>query len=137
MELRASRITRLAAPSTITQATEVIDEDRRGLAMTDDTRFAPVNGGLFPKIAPLPGSLHREWRRCGKANCRCSRGHLHGPYWVRRWWEPGRQRKAYVPRRQVDQVAAAISAWHRLHPPAWTMRQALADLRRREQETLR
>ncbi|MDP9363436.1 MAG: hypothetical protein M3Q10_04260, partial [Chloroflexota bacterium] len=23
--------------------------------------------------------------RCGKRNCRCNDGHLHGPYWVLRW----------------------------------------------------
>ena len=92
------------------------------------------NGGLFPKIIPLPGSLQKEWRRCGKANCRCARGALHGPYWVRRWWEHGKQRKAYVPRDRIVEVAASIAAWQTLHPPTWTMRQMLAELRRLEQE---
>ena len=105
--------------------------------MTDDTRFAPINGGLFPKITPLPGSLHTEWRRCGKAPCCCTRGELHGPYWVRRWREAGRQRKAYVPRLRVAEVIAGIVAWRQLHPPAWTMRKVLANLRQLEQEMVR
>jgi hypothetical protein len=91
-------------------------------------------GGMFPKIAPLPGSLHLEWRRCGKANCWCTRGHLHGPYWVRRWWENGHQRKAYVPRKRVADVVVGIARWRQLHPPAWTMRQTLVGLSRLEQE---
>jgi hypothetical protein len=93
-----------------------------------------ASGGLFPKITPLPGSLHTEWRRCGKANCRCARGYLHGPYWVRRWWECGRQRKAYIARHRFAAVAAGIAAWRRLHPPVWSMRQTLAALRRLERE---
>ena len=99
-------------------------------------RTGTESGGLCPKTSPLPGSLHREWRRCGKPTCRCAQGTLHGPYWVRRWWEHGRQRKQYVPRHRVEEVAAGIAAWHRLHPPAWAMRQLLADLRRLEKEIL-
>jgi hypothetical protein len=95
------------------------------------------SGSSFPKITPLPGSLHAEWRRCGKPTCRCARGSLHGPYWVRRWWEHGTQRKAYVSRNRVAEVSAGIAAWRRLHPPAWTMRRTLADLRRLEVEVLR
>jgi hypothetical protein len=38
----------------------------------------PVNP--LPKIEPLPGSLHFEWRRCGRSNCRCASGRLHGHY---------------------------------------------------------
>ena len=95
------------------------------------------SGGSFPKIIPLPGSLHPERRRCGKSRCCCARGALHGPYWVRRWWEHGKQRKAYVPRDRVAEVAAGIAAWRRLHPPAWTMRQVLAELHHIEQEVVR
>jgi hypothetical protein len=101
---------------------------------TNHSRTATESGGSFPKIIPLPGSLHVEWRRCGKANCSCARGALHGPYWVRRWWEHGKQRKAYVPRDRIVEVVASITAWQTLHPPTWTMRQMLAELRRLEQE---
>ena len=95
------------------------------------------SGGLFPKTMPLPGSLHLEWRRCGKPTCRCANGEQrHGPYRVRRWWQDGRQRKAYVPRHRVAEVAAGIARWHELHPPIWAMRRALAALRRIESEVL-
>jgi hypothetical protein len=103
--------------------------------VTDVTNFQRMHksGGLFPKIAPLPGSLHAEWRRCGKPTCRCTRGELHGPYWVRRWWEHGKQRKVYVPRHRLAAVAAGIARWQQLHPPIWAMRQMLAELKRLEQ----
>jgi hypothetical protein len=39
-----------------------------------------------------------------------------------------------VPRDRVAEVATGIAAWQTLHPPTWTMRQMLAELRRLEQE---
>lgn len=60
----------------------------------------------------LLGSLRAEYRRCGKAGCRCAGGEpedLHGPYWYRYWRDDdGRQHKAYVRRSELDQVRAAI-----------------------------
>ena len=94
------------------------------------------SGGSSPKIAPLPGSLQPEWRRCGKAACRCTRGARHGPYAYRYWYQGGRRRKQYVPRQRVAEVAAGIARWRELHPPAWSMRQELAELRRLEKEVL-
>ena len=94
------------------------------------------SGGSSPKTVPLPGSLHWERRRCGKPACRCARGDGHGPYAYRYWYEAGRRRKQYVPRGRVPEVAAGLARWRELHPPAWTMRQLLAELRRMEQEVL-
>ena len=93
-------------------------------------------GGFFPKTDPLPGSLHLEWRRCGKGNCRCAHGSPHGPYAYRYWYQHGHRHKAYVPHARIEEVAAGIAAWQRLHPPAWAMRQTLADLRRLEVEVI-
>jgi len=59
-----------------------------------------VNGvkteNLFPK-SQSPGSLHLEFKRCGKPRCKCVQGLLHGPYIYRRWRESGRLRRQYVP----------------------------------------
>ncbi len=88
------------------------------------------SGGLLPKI----GSLQPEWRRCGKPRCRCASGTLHGPYWYLRWREGGRQRRQYVPCEQVNAMRAAIAQRRRLRPPAWSLRQELAELRRLAQE---
>lgn len=62
----------------------------------------------------LLGSLHEEWRRCGKGNCRCASGDpgdRHGPYWVRRWRDAsGEQRKQYVRGADLAEVREAIEA---------------------------
>ena len=88
------------------------------------------SGGLLPKT----GSLQAEWRRCGKPRCRCARATLHGPYWYLRWREGGRQCRQYVPCEQVNAMRAAIAQRRRLRPPAWSLRQELAELRRLAQE---
>lgn len=45
--------------------------------------------------------------RCGKQNCRCARGQLHGPYHYLFWREAGQLRKVYVRRADVAEVRAA------------------------------
>jgi len=55
---------------------------------------------LLPKI--LPGAVCAQMIRCGKANCKCARGELHGPFFYRFWREDGRLRKEYV--RKIDVV---------------------------------
>src|SRR6266567_4396140 len=67
------------------------------------------SGGLLPKT----GSLQAEWRRCGKG---------------------GRQRRRYVPGEQVNAMRAAIAQRRRLRPPAWSLRQELAELRQLAQD---
>jgi hypothetical protein len=88
---------------------------------------------MFAGLPPT-GSLQREWRRCGKRRCRCTRGMPHGPYWYLRWRERGRQRRQYVPRERVDAIRVVLEQRRRLRPPVWSLRQALADLRQLTKE---
>jgi hypothetical protein len=37
-----------------------------------------------------------QWKRCGRAGCRCTYGLLHGPYYCLFWRIDGRLRKRYV-----------------------------------------
>jgi hypothetical protein len=64
---------------------------------------------LLHKIEPLPGAVCKQFMRCGKANCKCSQGMLHGPYFVRFWYEDGRQRKQYVKKSHLQSVFDACS----------------------------
>jgi hypothetical protein len=55
----------------------------------------------------LEGSVQRQLKKCGKPNCRCARGDLHGPYYyhfvriegklVRRYLKPGKSSKPSKP----------------------------------------
>ena len=62
---------------------------------------------VAPAVPPLPGMERRETLpktasvcgqmvRCGRPNCRCARGALHGPYACLFWREGGRLRKRYL-----------------------------------------
>jgi hypothetical protein len=69
-----------------------------------DDREAAMN------TADLRGSLIAEHKRCGKPNCRCARGKLHGQYYYRRWRDAdGVQRKAYVPRTGVAAMRRTLT----------------------------
>lgn len=63
----------------------------------------------LPKI--LPGAVCAQWVKCGKPNCKCAHGELHGPYYYRFWRENGRLRKEYIPLAQVETVRAACEEW--------------------------
>jgi hypothetical protein len=61
-------------------------------------------------IEPLPGAVCQQRVRCGKPNCRCSRGELHVAFY-RFWREGGRLRKAYVRRIDLETTRAACAKW--------------------------
>ncbi len=69
---------------------------------------------MLPHPIPdrLPGTVIPQYVRCGKANCGCARGQLHGPYWYRFWREdPYVLHKEYVRKADVEQVRAACEAY--------------------------
>ena len=84
-------------------------------------------------LAALPkmtlGSLHLEYKRCGRPNCRCRVGFLHGPYLVRRWRESGRQRKAYVPMKRFTEVLLEIEKRRAAKADPAGVAQVLKELR--------
>ena len=54
------------------------------------------------------GSLHLEFKRCGKPTCRCFQGLFHGPYVYHHLREGGRQRKSYVAMAALSETFEAI-----------------------------
>jgi hypothetical protein len=70
--------------------------------------IGPKTGKVLPKMA---GSLHLEFKRCGRPQCRCQRGSLHGPYAYRHWREAGRQRKVYVPMKQLGEIVLEMEEY--------------------------
>ncbi len=69
----------------------------------------------LPKTLPkMPaGTVHAQMVRCGRDNCRCARGQLHGPYYYRFYRERGRLRKVYVKQAEADQTRTLCEG-HRL-----------------------
>ena len=68
---------------------------------------------MLPKTIPaeLPGAVCPQWVKCGKPNCKCARGELHGPYWYRFWRDPfGSLCKEYVRPGDLEAVRVACAA---------------------------
>lgn len=72
----------------------------------------------LPKILAIArsnGSLQQQWVRCGKGNCKCSRGKLHGAYFYLFVPTSDGLSKTYVRRSDVPAVRAAIAERRRHH----------------------
>jgi hypothetical protein len=67
------------------------------------------NREMLPKT-PLPGVVLEQRVSCGRRNCGCAHGELHGPYFYRFWREGGRLKKAYVKRSELEEVRSRCDA---------------------------
>lgn len=63
---------------------------------------------LLPKT--LSGVVLSQMVRCGRPNCRCAGGLLHGPYFYRFIREQGKLKKVYVRLAELEQVQAQCEA---------------------------
>lgn len=73
---------------------------------------------FLPKIldvAGYNGSLQEQWVQCGKANCKCSRGQRHGPYFYLFVSMSDGLWKSYVRRSDLPAVRAVIAERKRRH----------------------
>ena len=52
----------------------------------------------------LCGTIHAEYKKCGRPNCRCVRGALHGPFYYWHFRAGGRQRKSYIKKQVVPRA---------------------------------
>jgi hypothetical protein len=57
----------------------------------------------------LPGSLALTHRRCGKANCHCSKGRGH-PVWTLTFMVKGEKRVERIPEEWVEEVRERVEA---------------------------
>jgi hypothetical protein len=64
-----------------------------------------------PKIEPLQGGILTQFKQCGRSNCRCATGSLHGPYYYRVWMVQGIRYKTYVKKADFDRINAGMEAF--------------------------
>ena len=57
---------------------------------------------VLPKT--LRGTVHTQFVRCGKANCKCARGELHGAYFYHFVRVGGKLRKRYLKAVEVEKI---------------------------------
>jgi len=78
-------------------------------------------------VTPVKGEVCMQFIRCGKRECRCVRGELHGPYYYHVWRDGAKVRKVYVRSENVDYVRACCDAYREFS-------QALTDVRSTRRE---
>ncbi len=71
------------------------------------------NEKKIAKTLPKIGPICEQFIRCGKLNCRCAQGKLHGPYFYMFYRFGGRLRKVYIKRQYVDLCKEAYEAKRR------------------------
>lgn len=75
-------------------------------------RHEKKSESFTPKIEPLRGGILEQFKRCGRSNCKCVNGSLHGPYYYRVWMARGIRYKSYVKKADFDRIKAGIEAFH-------------------------
>jgi hypothetical protein len=61
---------------------------------------------MLPKITfgSIRGSVHVQFVRCNKPNCKCKDGELHGPYFYYFTRINGKRRKRYLKKEEAERV---------------------------------
>ena len=63
----------------------------------------------------IQGSLLKRYMPCGKKNCKCKKGKLHGPFYCLTYHdESGRLRTLYIPKNKVEKVKEGIMEYKRV-----------------------
>ena len=70
---------------------------------------------LVDSAIKTPGFVEQRMIKCGKTNCKCVRGDLHGPYFYYRYWKLHHkvwiQKKKYVTQAQAEKLTKAIQGY--------------------------
>jgi len=77
------------------------------------SRVRQAEGGLYMgrPITPMKGEVCTQYIRCGKPECRCRRGELHGPYYYHVWRDGAKVRKVYVKSVDLEYMRACCRAY--------------------------
>jgi hypothetical protein len=73
----------------------------------------------------IAGSFYEMYKKCGRANCRCAFGELHGPYPVISFARGGRRWTRSVPRNREQDVRARAEAYRQFRHRRARLRQAM------------
>lgn len=88
-------------------------------------------------IRPLSGKLTTQYVTCGKADCRCRNGQLHGPYHYRVWRDGDQIKKEYVKRTDIERVRNSCQAFQDMMGSIMRLRAERRRLSRRIKQSLR
>ena len=73
----------------------------------------------------MAGSFYQMYKKCGRSNCRCTRGELHGPFPVISFARGGRRSTRSVPRNREQEVRTRAEAYRQFRHRRARLRQAM------------
>ena len=86
-------------------------KDTRPMTMEESETAETKSQNPLHKMEPLPGAVCAQYMRCGKPNCRCANGDLHGPYHCFFYRINGRLIKRYVRKADAPLMMARCLAY--------------------------
>jgi len=75
-------------------------------------------------------AICKQFGRCGKEQCRCKSGHLHGPYYYEFYSEDGRLRERYIRKADAERVFTMYSVYRERQKQRVADRREFAGMRR-------
>ena len=89
---------------------------------------AKLLGALLRPGPMIAGSFYQMYKKCGRPNCRCARGELHGPFPVLSIARAGRRSTRSVPRDRQEQVRRRAEAYRRFRHRRRQLRDVMARI---------
>lgn len=82
-----------------------------------DSKIELLKNQIASKDWILQGTLLKQYKQCGKKNCRCHqhKKHWHGPYWIWTRKEKGKSITKTLSQQQVKMVKKSIQDMKRLN----------------------
>jgi hypothetical protein len=65
-------------------------------------------------MLPKKTAICQQFRKCGKAHCKCNAGQLHGPYFYYFYRVNGKLKKSYIRKADADELWESYSYWREL-----------------------
>lgn len=82
-------------------------------------------GQLLRPQPMIAGCFYEMYKKCGRANCRCAEGELHGPFPVISFARGGQRSTRSVPRDRVGPVRGRAEAYRTFQRRRARLRQAM------------
>ena len=83
------------------------------------------------------GAVVASYKRCGKPNCRCASGSLHGPYWYLVQRYGGRVKKTYLRPENVEAARSACQEWRSFQALLLAQRRETMQMYRQMRQIIR
>jgi len=82
-----------------------------------DTKIKLLKNKIISRDWVLQGTLLRQYKQCGKTNCRChqDKKYWHGPYWIWTRKEKGKTITKTLSQKQAGRVKKALEDMKKLN----------------------